>query len=62
MPTAFDYREMARECMEEATAISDVERQQALRDIAKVCMQTAESMESVSSQDNQQSPKGNGRS
>ena len=47
--------------MQEAAATNDVERQQALRDIAKMCTQTADNMESVSSQDNEQFPEGNGR-
>ena len=54
MPTAFDYRQMARECMKEAAATEDVGRQEALRDIAKLYTQTALSMEG-SSQDNQPS-------
>ena len=39
--------------MKEAAATNDVERQQALRDIAEMCTQTADNMESVSSQDNE---------
>jgi hypothetical protein len=54
MPTAFDYREMARECMKEADATKDVGRKKALRDIAMLYTQTALSLEGVSKQDNEQ--------
>lgn len=52
MPTAFDYRQMARECMKEAAGTKDVGRKEALRDIAKLYTQTALNMES-SLQDNE---------
>jgi hypothetical protein len=54
MATAFDYRQMARECLKEAAATKDVGRREALRDIAKLYSQTALNMEG-SSQDNEQS-------
>ena len=41
MTAAFDYREMARECLREADATKDPDRRQALQDIAKLYIQTA---------------------
>ena len=41
MTSAFDYREMARECLAEADATDDPVRRQALQDIAKLYIQTA---------------------
>jgi hypothetical protein len=46
MPSAFDYREMAIECLQEADATSDAGRKKSLQDIAKLYIQTAFSMES----------------
>jgi hypothetical protein len=51
MPSAFDYREMARECMKEAEATQDADRRLTLEGIAKLYLQTAFSMEE-SGQDN----------
>jgi hypothetical protein len=45
MPSAFDYREMARECMKEAAASRDDARKTTLESIAKLYVQTAFSME-----------------
>ena len=52
MPTAFDYREMARECLKEAEATKDAGRKKCLESIAKLYTQTALGMESVGAQDN----------
>ena len=52
MRTAFDYRQMARECIKAAAATKDAERRAALRDIAKLYTQTALNMERASAQDN----------
>ena len=41
MASAFDYREMARECLAEADATDDPVRRQALQDIVKLYIQTA---------------------
>jgi hypothetical protein len=54
MKTAFDYREMARECMKEAEATNDAGRQKALWDIAMLYTTTALSLEGVGQQDNEQ--------
>jgi hypothetical protein len=51
MPSAFDYRQMARECMREAEATKDAGRKATLHDIAKLYAQTAYSIEQ-SDQDN----------
>ena len=51
MPSSFDYRHMARECMKEAEATKDVARKRTLEDIAKLYVQTAFSMEDLA-QDN----------
>lgn len=51
MPSAFDYREMARECMKEAEATKDASRRKTLQSIAKLYVQTAFSMDQVD-QDN----------
>ena len=53
MPTAFDYRQMARECMKEAEATKDAARKKTLEDIAKLYVQTAFSMDDLA-QDNRQ--------
>jgi hypothetical protein len=53
MPSSFDYREMARECMKEAEATRDAARRRTLEDIAKLYVQTAFSMDDLA-QDNQQ--------
>ena len=53
MPSSFDYREMARECMKEAEATKDAVRKKALEDIAKLYVQTAFSMDDLA-QDNRQ--------
>ena len=45
MASAFDYREMARECMKEAEATKDAGRRMTLESIAKLYVQTAFSME-----------------
>ena len=45
MTAAFDYREMARECLREADATDDPVRRQALQDIAKLYLQTAIALE-----------------
>jgi hypothetical protein len=55
MPSAFDYREMARECMKEADASTEDVRKTTLESIAKLYVQTAFSMEQ-SYQDNHPSP------
>ena len=52
MPSAFDYRQMARDCMREAEATKDAGRKKTLQDIAKLYVQTAYSLEQVS-QDNE---------
>ena len=54
MQSAFDYREMARECMREAEATQDAARQKALLDLAKLYTTTALSLEGVGRQDNEQ--------
>jgi hypothetical protein len=51
MPSSFDYREMARECMKEAQATKDTTRKRTLEDIAKLYVQTAFSMDNLA-QDN----------
>jgi hypothetical protein len=45
MPSSFDYREMARECMKEAEATKDAARKRTLEDLAKLYVQTAFSMD-----------------
>ena len=52
MPSAFDYREMARECMKEAEASNDAARKQSLEDIARFYMRAALSMEGIDMQGN----------
>ncbi len=41
MTSAFDYRQLARECLREADATDDAVRRQALQGIAKLYIQTA---------------------
>ena len=41
MPSAFDYREMALECLKEAAATKDARRKRTLTDLAKLYTQTA---------------------
>jgi hypothetical protein len=45
MPSAFDYLEMARECMREADATKDAARKKALLDIARLYAETAVALE-----------------
>jgi hypothetical protein len=45
MPSAFDYRKMATECLKHAAASKDAERKQALLDIAKLYTESADSLE-----------------
>lgn len=47
MASAFDYRQMARECMREAEESNDSARKITLESIAKLYVQTAYSMELV---------------
>jgi hypothetical protein len=53
MPTSFDYRQLARECMKEAEATKDAACKKTLEDIAKLYTQTAFSMDDLA-QDNRQ--------
>jgi hypothetical protein len=46
MPTAFDYREMARECLAEAEGTTDAARKKTLLEMAKLYSQTALTMDS----------------
>jgi len=47
MSLAFDYREMARECVAEAHSSRDPDRKKALLDIAKLYNETALAMEAA---------------
>jgi hypothetical protein len=47
MPSAFDYRAMARECLQEAEATKDPERKKSLQEIAKLYGETALVMDGV---------------
>jgi hypothetical protein len=41
MSSAFDYHELARECLQEAEGTADPERKKSLIDIAKLYTETA---------------------
>ena len=56
MLSAFNYREMARECLKVAEKTKDAARQKTLRDMARLYTYTALFMEDVGSQDNQPEP------
>ena len=47
MSSAFDYRELARECVAEAHSCRDPDRKKALLDIAKLYNETALAMEAA---------------
>ena len=55
MPSAFDYREMALECLKEAAATKDDRRKRTLTDLAKLYTQTAINI-GQSDQDNSPAP------
>ncbi len=56
MSSAFDYREMAHECLREAEQTQDADRKKVLLQIAKLYTQTALAMEGVVSPENPASP------
>jgi hypothetical protein len=56
MASAFDYREMARECMREADQTPDADRKKVLLQMAKLYSHTALTMEGVVSPENPASP------
>jgi hypothetical protein len=56
MASAFDYREMARECFQEADRTMDADRKKVLLDMAKLYAQTALSLEGIVSPENPPSP------
>jgi len=56
MPSALDYREMARECLREAEQTRDADRKKVLLQIAKLYTRTALAMEGVVSPENCASP------
>jgi hypothetical protein len=56
VPSAFDYREMAHECLQEADRTRDAARKKVLLQIAKLYTRTALAMEGVVSPENCASP------
>jgi hypothetical protein len=56
MASAFDYREMAHECLQEASQTKDADRKKVLLEMAKLYTQTALTMEGVVSPENPASP------
>lgn len=56
MASAFDCREMARECLQEASQTKDADRKKVLLEMAKLYTQSALSMEGFISSDNPASP------
>jgi hypothetical protein len=56
VPSAFDYREMAHECLQEADRTRDADRKKVLLQIAKLYTQTALTMQGVVSPENRAPP------
>ena len=52
MISAFDYLQLAKECIQEAERIKDEDRKETLLDIAKIYNQTALHMANAAAQDN----------